>query len=130
MPLTFVSLDRLIDLTIKVENNTTTGLGIYSESVTDKTQSVDDASIEYAQLGSLILLKILPYREEVWRYLVYNTITQNVERIDAIGQSCVQLPEDRSQIVFRQFPVILSKFPVGTEIGKHKLGSISSKLTN
>ncbi len=86
------------DLTIKVENNTTTGLGIYSEPVTDKTQSVDDASIEYAQLGSLILLKILPYREEVWRYLVYNTITQNVERIDAIGQSCVQLPEDHGII--------------------------------
>lgn len=86
------------DLTVKIENNTTTGLGIYSEPVNDKTQSVDDASIEFAQLGSLILLKILPYREEAWRYLVYNTITQHVERIDAIGQSCVQLPEDHGII--------------------------------
>lgn len=86
------------DLTVKIENNTSTGLGIYSEPVLDKTQSLDDAVIEYARLGSLILLKVLPYREEVWRYLVYNIITQKVERIDAIGQSCVQLPEDHGII--------------------------------
>lgn len=86
------------DLTVKIENNTSTGLGIYSEPVNDKTQSIDDATIEYAQLGSLILLKVLPYREENWRYLVYNTVTQHVERIDAIGQSCVQLPEDHGII--------------------------------
>src|SRR5690606_16872729 len=52
------------DLTIKVENNTEDGLGIYREPVLDKSQSLDDAQIEYARLGSLILLKVLPYREE------------------------------------------------------------------
>ncbi len=86
------------DLTVKIENNTSTGLGIYSEPVIDKTQSVDDGQIEYAKLGSLILLKILPYREEAWRYFVYNTINQTVERIDEIGLSCVQLPEDHGII--------------------------------
>ncbi len=82
------------DLTIKVENNTKDGLGIYREPVEDKTQSLDDAAIHYAEIGSLILLKIRPYREENWRYLVFNTQTQSVIRIDAIGDSCVQLPED------------------------------------
>lgn len=86
------------DLTIKCENNTEDGLGIYREAVLDKNQSLDDAQIEYAQTGSLILLKILPYREESWRYLVYNILNQTVHRIDAIGQACVQLPEDHGII--------------------------------
>lgn len=86
------------DLTIKCENNTEDGLGIYREAVLDKNQSLDDAQIEYAQTGSLILLKVLPYREETWRYLVYNTLSQSVQRIDAIGQACVQLPEDHGII--------------------------------
>ncbi|CAA6805425.1 MAG: FIG00948134: hypothetical protein [uncultured Thiotrichaceae bacterium] len=86
------------DLTIKVENNTESGQGIYSETVDDKTQSLDDAKFAYAVVGKLILLKVLPYREEVWRYLVFNHITQQVQRIDAIGQSCYQLPEDHGII--------------------------------
>ncbi|WP_347904345.1 DNA repair ATPase [Pseudomonas purpurea] len=86
------------DLTIKVENNTEDGLGIYREDVLDKTQSLDDAQFEFARLGSLILLKVLPYREEQWRYLVFNGLTRKVERIDAIGLACVQLPEDHGII--------------------------------
>ncbi|CAD5107518.1 DNA repair ATPase [Zestomonas carbonaria] len=86
------------DLTVKVENNTEDGQGIYREPVLDKTQSLDDAQIEYARLGSLTLLKILPYREEQWRYLVFNSLTRQVERIDAIGLACVQLPEDHGII--------------------------------
>lgn len=86
------------DLTVKVENNTETGRGIYSEPVEDSTQSIDDARFEFAQVGSLILLKILPYRESQWRGLVYNTITRKVQRIDAIVQACVQLPEDHGII--------------------------------
>ncbi len=86
------------DLTVKCENNTEDGLGIYREAVLDKNQSLDDAQIEYVQTGSLILLKILPYREDSWRYLVYNTLTQSVQRIDAIGLACIQLPEDHGII--------------------------------
>jgi len=86
------------DLTIKIEDNTEDGLGIYSEPVEDRTQSLDDADVHYAAVGNLILLKILPYREEVWRYLIYNTMTQDVLRVDALGQSCVQLPEDHGII--------------------------------
>ncbi|WP_198330353.1 DNA repair ATPase [Psychrobacter cibarius] len=82
------------DLTIKIEDNTQSGQGIYSEPVNDRTQSLTDAEIAYAKVGSLILLKILPYREDDYRYFVYNTLTEAVLRLDAIGQSCVQLPED------------------------------------
>ncbi|MCE3253430.1 MAG: repair protein, partial [Cellvibrio sp.] len=86
------------DLTIKIENNTEDGLGVYREEVEDKTQSLDDASIFYAAVGSLILLKIRPYREDIWRHLIFNTLTQEVLRIDKIGQSCVQLPENHGII--------------------------------
>ncbi|MGY1518925.1 DNA repair ATPase [Luteimonas sp. A482] len=86
------------DLTIKVENNTGTGEGVYSEPVEDATQSLDDATIDYAMVGSLVLLKVLPYREQQWRGLIYNTITGAVVRNDAIVQACVQLPEDHGII--------------------------------
>ncbi|MFC1748463.1 DNA repair ATPase [Pseudomonadota bacterium] len=86
------------NLTIKVENNTESGLGIYSDPVEDKTQSLDDAEISYAEIGSLILIRVLPYRETDYRYLVFNTLSQEVQRIDAIGESCVQLPEDHGII--------------------------------
>ena len=87
------------DLTIKIENNTESGLGLYSEPVEDKTQSLDDAQIEYARVGTLLLLRVLPYREKAWRHLAYSTVARKVYRIDAIGQACVQLPEDHG-IVF------------------------------
>lgn len=86
------------DLTIKVENNTDTGQGIYSEPVEDATQSLDDAQIEFARLGTLILLRVLPYRETQWRGLIYNRLTGQVLRNDAIVQACVQLPEDHGVI--------------------------------
>lgn len=86
------------DLTVKVENNTESGQGIYSEPVDDKSQSLTDAEVAYAKLGQLILLRIRPYREQTTRYLVFNQRTQKVERIDALGLSCVQLPEDHGII--------------------------------
>jgi len=82
------------DLTVKVEDNTEDGEGIYSEPVDDPNQSLDDAEIHYAKRGVLLLIRIKPFRETVTRYLVFNTNTRTVSRIDAIGQSCVSLPED------------------------------------
>ncbi len=86
------------DLTIKIEDNTSSGEGIYSEPVDDADQTLDDAEILYAEVGPLILLKILPYREEQRRYFVYNEKTHQVHRIDAIGHSCVLLPDDQGLI--------------------------------
>lgn len=86
------------DLTIKIEDNTEDGRGIYREPVDDATQSLDDAQFAFAEVGSLILLKIRPYQEELWRYFIFNTLTESVLRMDAIGESCVQLPEDHGII--------------------------------
>jgi hypothetical protein len=100
------------DLTIKVENNTRDGLGVYREPVDDPNQTLDDAEIAYAKLAGLILLKVRPFRETKTRYLIYNPRTRQVLRADGIGVACVALPDDQGVI-----------FPGGyyLSVGEHKL---------
>jgi hypothetical protein len=86
------------DLTIKIENNTQDGLGIYREPVDDPNQTLDDAEIAYARVAGLLLLKIKPFREQKTRYFIYNARTQDVLRVDALGVACVELPEDHGLI--------------------------------
>jgi len=86
------------NLLIKIEDNSEAGLEIYREPVADKTQSLNDLEIAFAQLGLLILLKVRPYKEDSYRYLVFNSLTQAITRIDAIGLACQQLPEDQGII--------------------------------
>ncbi len=86
------------DLTIKIEDNTASGEGIYREDVTEPDQTLDDAEIFYALVGSLILLKIRPYQEKLYRNLIFNEKTQTVTRVDAIEHSCVLLPDDHGII--------------------------------
>lgn len=86
------------DLTVKIENNTESGLGIYSEEVMDKHQVLSDADIHYAQVSEFILLKIRPHREKEYRYLLFNRLTEQVVRLDALGYACKLLPEDHGLI--------------------------------
>ncbi|MCB9596338.1 MAG: DNA repair ATPase [Sandaracinaceae bacterium] len=85
------------DLTIKVENNTESGEGVYREPVEQADQTLDDTEIHWAKVGGIYLLKIRPFRE-AYRYLVFDTRTHAVTRIDAIGQACLRLPEDQGII--------------------------------
>ncbi len=86
------------DLTVKIEDNTALGSGIYSEPVENADQTLDDAEIYFAILGNLVLLKIKPYLEKEFRYLVFNVKRQEIRRIDPIKQACVLLPEDHGII--------------------------------
>ncbi|MFN8257385.1 MAG: DNA repair ATPase [Bacteroidales bacterium] len=86
------------DLTIKAENNTDTGVGVYSEEVIDPSQTLDDAEFYYSVLGNIIILKIRPYKENDYRYIVYSSKTKSAVRIDAIRNSCVFLPENQGII--------------------------------
>ena len=86
------------DLTVKIEDNTETGEGIYSEPVDNPDQTLDDAEILYAIVDNIILLKVRPYQEKRFRYLVYNEKVQKVVRIDAIEDSCVLLPDGHGLI--------------------------------
>ncbi len=100
------------DLTVKIENNTESGQGIFREPVEDPNQALDDAEIAYAQVSGLILLRVKPFREQRTRYLIYNPRTQSVLRADALGSACVELPENHGVI-----------FPGGYYLtsGEHKL---------
>ncbi len=86
------------DLTIKVEDNTATGKGIYSEPVENPDQTLDDAEFHYARLGQLILLKIKPFQEKTFRHFVFHIKSQRVLRCDGIAGACVLLPEDHGLI--------------------------------
>lgn len=86
------------DLTIKVEDNTDSGRGIYSEEVDNPDQTLDDAEYEYVMLGNLILLKIRPYQEKEYRYIVYNSKIQEARSINSIKDACVLLPDDQGII--------------------------------
>ena len=86
------------DLTIKVEDNTDDGSGLYEEPVDDPDQKLDDGEFYYSLVGNLILLKIRPFREDAWRYFVFNEKTQTVTRLDSIADACILLPEDQGLI--------------------------------
>lgn len=86
------------DLTVKIENNTDSGAGIYAEPVENKDQTLDDAEIYYALVGNLILLKIRPYQENAFRYIVYNEKVRQAMRLDSIANACVLLPDDHGII--------------------------------
>ena len=103
-------------LSLKIENNTPQGQVILKEKVDDVNQALGDMRVEYAELESLLLVRLLPYGEKHWRYWVYNKISRTIVRIDAIGQACVQLPEGHGII-----------FPGGYYLqnGEHKTFDIS-----
>ncbi|MCA9121811.1 MAG: DNA repair ATPase [Planctomycetaceae bacterium] len=86
------------DLTVKIENNTDSGEGIYAEPVDNPDQTLDDAEVQYAIIGNIILLKIRPYQEKAYRYIAYNEKTNRAERLDAIADACVLLPDDQGLI--------------------------------
>lgn len=120
------------DLTIKVENNTDTGKGIYSEPVEDKDQTLDDAEIYYTALANLILLKIRPYKEKDYRYFVFNSKLQNVVRLDAIKDACVLLPDDHGLIFpmgyyLKDGEYKLFDVPVETSIFEQRLDSVNGE---
>ncbi|WP_026928491.1 DNA repair ATPase [Glycomyces tenuis] len=106
-------------LTVKVEDNTETGEGIFSEPVAEPLQSLADASIAYARVGPLILLRILPYKETQTRYLIYNRRTGEVQRADAVGAACRRLPEDHGII-----------FPGGYYLNEGKLKTFDHDTTD
>ncbi len=86
------------DLTIKVEDNTESGQGIYAEDVVDPDQNLADADIFYSVIENIILLKIRPYGEEAYRYIVYNDKIRQARRVDSIENACVLLPEGHGLI--------------------------------
>ena len=85
------------DLTIKIEDNTEDGEGIYSEPVEYPDQTLDDSQVRYADLGNLLVFEIQPFQEKS-RFFVYNHKLRQINKIDSIQNSCIRLPEDHGII--------------------------------
>ncbi|MEV6199062.1 DNA repair ATPase [Streptomyces sp. NPDC051771] len=81
-------------LTLKTENDTETAEGIHAEPVEEPLQSLADAEVAHATVGPFLLVRVRPYKEEVRRHLVFNTLTGTVTRLDGLEQACLRLPED------------------------------------
>lgn len=98
-------------LVLGIGDSAATGQVLYQHSLAEKNQSLPDLQIACARLGHLVLLRVRPYKESR-QYLVCNLLTQTVIRIDAIGQACLQLPDNHGLV-----------FPGGfyLQSGEHKI---------
>jgi len=85
------------DLTIKVEDNTSEGEGIYSEDVEYRDQTLDDGKVRFGEFGNLISIEITPFQEGP-RYFVYNHKVKQVKKIDSLSKSAVFLPDEQGLI--------------------------------
>ncbi|WP_373057577.1 DNA repair ATPase [Zunongwangia sp. H14] len=115
------------DLTIKIEDNTNDGKGIYSEAVSYKDQTLDDGQIRFADLGNLIILEIKPFQEEP-RYFVYNHKVQEVQKIDSVKEAVVLLPDEQGIIFPNGYYLQTGEFHLfSTEVQQLKFqGTIAS----
>lgn len=104
------------DLTIKVEDNTDDGLGIYREEVVHPDQTLDDGEYFYADIGNLLLLKIKPYQEN-FRYFIFNEKMQEVQRIDALADSGVLLPEGQGLIFSNGYYLRTGEYKLFESVG-------------
>lgn len=89
-------------LTIKIEDNTTTGKGIFEEAVAHTDQTLDDGNFKFADLGNLIALQIKPFQEEA-RYFIYNHKLQEIKKIDSIKNAAILLPDNHGLIFSNGF---------------------------
>lgn len=85
------------DLTFKIEDNTDSGKGIYSEKVSNTDQQLDDAEYYYADLGNLIAIRIKPYQEDFRAYM-FNVRTKEIINLASLNESAILLPENQGVI--------------------------------
>ncbi len=115
------------DITIKVEDNTDVGLGIYSEEVANKDQTLDDAEIHFFDFQNIVLLKIKPFQESE-RFYIYNHKEKKVRRVHSLQYAAVLLPDNQG-IIFTDGYALQSgetKIFPSTHENTYFLGKINS----
>jgi hypothetical protein len=86
-------------LEFRVDDVVEGGRVIMTEQLAVVEGDLGELVIQTARLGELLLIRLKPYGEAAERFYVFNRLTQQVHRIDAIGLNCHRLPED-SGIIF------------------------------
>ncbi len=86
-------------LDLRLPDATDDGELLISERLLDADQSLQDCEISYALAGAdLVLIRVLPYREQTRRHFVVNLLTRTALRLDALGQAFRRLPEGQGLI--------------------------------
>ncbi len=86
-------------LEFRIDDVVEGGRIISTEPLTATDADVGELVIQTARLGELLLFRLKPYGETSERFYIYNRLTQQVHRIDALGLNCHQLPE-HSGVIF------------------------------
>jgi hypothetical protein len=86
-------------LDVRIDDAVDGGRTIFTEPLAEADADITEARVGAVRLGDLVLVRVLPYREQVERFYVFNRLVRELHRADAIGRSCQQLPEDQG-IVF------------------------------
>jgi len=86
-------------LEFRVDDVVEGGRIVHTEHLAVVDGDLGELALQVARLGELLLIRIRPYGESTERFYVFNRLTQQVHRIDAIGLNCHQLPEG-SGIIF------------------------------
>jgi hypothetical protein len=80
-------------LDFRIEDAVTGGKTLLSERIDEVDQSLSELKVSFARIGDLLLFRVLPYRESKERFYLYNRLSRTLDRADAIGRGCHQLPE-------------------------------------
>ncbi len=86
-------------LEFRVDDVVEGGRVVFTEQLSAVDSDLGELVMRTARLGELLLIRLQPYGETAERFYVFNRLTQQVHRIDAIGLNCHQLPES-SGIIF------------------------------
>ena len=86
-------------LEFRIDDVVEGGRVITTEHLSATDADIGELVIQTARMGELLLIRLKPYGETSERYYIYNRLTQQVHRIDAIGLNCHQLPE-HSGVIF------------------------------
>ncbi len=108
------------DITFKIEDNTDSGKGIYSEKVTNLDQQLDDAEYFYSDLGNMIAIRVKPYQED-FRAFIFNQRTKEVINLPSLNSSAILLPDNQGIIFYNGYYL---------QNGTHKVFDISLEKVN
>ncbi len=93
----FVGVDKGT-LEFRIDDAVTGGRAVLTERVAEADQSLSELKIGYARMGDVLLIRVHPYRELGERFYLYNQLSRTLDRADAIGRGCHQLPENHGVV--------------------------------
>jgi hypothetical protein len=71
---------------------------VLSEPIAEIEADLAEHQVAAARVGELILIRLLPYREQAERFYIYSRMTRLMHRVDAMARGCRSLPEGQGVV--------------------------------